>query len=341
MSDSFADLWNSAAPSKPTQATQPRTLGSIAPTVQPQRRPQTDAFSMLAASSSASTRSTTPSYLSSPPLVKAGSTGGTAAVGGVKPVQKANSSSGDAFSDLFSGSSTASSNLANLTMAQRAALADKKRVEQQSQAQNRPAASKVADAWAGLDSLGTSGFSIGRTASTTPNPPPAQDDWVFDSILTASPAPSVSKPQKAAKSDDDWGLDDFVSKPAPKQPPQTATQSLWDIADFSDGAGRNITSPAANIGRSSTPGSFDFGEREDGLLDDHSGDEDDILGALGKPAQPKPSPSVCTSFVLYNRLFYTMLACSSHETGPFSTTNIIDSTVACCFPSSAYPRANC
>ena len=34
-----------------------------------------------------------------------------------------------------------------------------------------------------------------------------------------------------------------------------------------------------------TLGDFDFGEREDGLLGDHSGDEDDILGDLGKPVE--------------------------------------------------------
>ncbi|KAI0089293.1 hypothetical protein BDY19DRAFT_889810 [Irpex rosettiformis] len=289
MSDSFADLWNSTTPSKPAQA---RTLGSITPATQPQRRPTYDAFSVLAASSSSTTRSNTPSYIAPSPLTKSGSTGGMATVGGAKAIQKA-SGGRDTFSDLLSGSIASSSNDANLTMAQKAALANKQGLGQPMTIPQSASGNKATDsAWAGLDALGVSNFSASRSASSSPKPPPAQDDWIFDSVQVAvSKAPS-SKPQ-TTQNDDDWGLNDFVSKPVPTRPSQTSSQSLWDNDEF------NSTSPASKLqaslvpqnGRSSTPGSFDFGDREDGLLDDQSGDEDDILGALGKPVQRKPVDS--------------------------------------------------
>ncbi|KAI0691386.1 hypothetical protein BC835DRAFT_1417145 [Cytidiella melzeri] len=284
MSDSFADLWNSTAPSKPSQPTQTRTLGSIIPAVQQQRRTTNDTFSLLAASSSSSTRSTTPSYVSSPPIGKAVSTGNVPLGGSAQPIQKAGSSGGDAFSDLFSGSFTSSSNGANLTIAQKAALVEKQRLGQQSNVQTRPTGTKAADStWAGLDALGTSSFTSPRPVSVSPQPPVSPDDWAFDSV--APPAAPVSK-ARPAKADDDWGLDEFISKPAPKRPPQASSQSLWDIDDIT-----SVPAAPANNGRSSTPGSFDFGDREDGLLDDQSGDEDDILGVLGKPVQPKSTAS--------------------------------------------------
>ncbi|KAI0337939.1 hypothetical protein BDW22DRAFT_1488020 [Trametopsis cervina] len=296
MADSFADLWNSTAPSKPAQPTQPRTLGSVsATTQQPQRQPQNDVFSMLAASSSNSTRSSTPSYLASPQISKAGSTGGIPSVGSVKPVQKANSSGGDAFADLFSGTSGSNATSGNLTIAQRAALAEKQRLGQQSASSNhRLAPSAVPDsAWSGLDALGSSSFTGTRTTSVSPKPP-QQDDWVFDSVKPAAPPISTSK--VTVVQDDDWGLEDFVSKPAPAAAPSAgATGSLWDIDDFaSSTAPAARASPAAYNGRASPSGSFDFGDREDGLLDDRSGDEDDILGVLGKPVQPKAPKSRAT-----------------------------------------------
>ena len=132
MSDSFADLWNSTAPIKPTQAQQPRTLGSITPAVAgQQRKPQNDVFSMLAATGSAtSSRPITPSY-SPQPVQKSASLGTTTpANGGPKQVQKAASGSGDVFSDLLGGTIASSTNTANMTIAERAALAKKREQEQ-------------------------------------------------------------------------------------------------------------------------------------------------------------------------------------------------------------------
>lgn len=288
MSDSFADLWNSTAPSKPSQPPQPRTLGSVPPSAQ-QRRPQTDVFSMLAAASPASSRSVTPSYVATQPVLKAGTSGG------IKPVQKTSSSGGDAFSDLFSGSSASSTNGAKLTIAEKAALAEKQRQPQQQKSQGRSANTNHASGstWDGLDALGNSTFGMSRTSSISPAP--QQDDW---QDLLAPNAPSASPGAKSVSvhDDDDWGLNDFVSKPTVKQPSPAPvqSQSLWSLEEFASSPGPAAVrvSPAPENGRSSTPGSFDFGDREDGLLEDHSGDEDDILGALAKPPQPRTTLSV-------------------------------------------------
>lgn len=345
MSDSFADLWNATAPSKPTQPTQARTLGSITPAAQPPRKPTYDAFSALAASSSSSTRSSTPSYVSSPPLTKAGSTGSVPLVGGARPVQKANSSGGDAFSDLLSGTITSTSNGANLTIAQRAALANKQRLGQPTVSQHNPAGSKAVDsAWAGLDTLGASSFSSSRTTSTSPKPPQPQEDWLFDSVPASISKSPASKPQPA-QDKDDWGLDDFISKPAPSRPSQTTSQSqsLWDIDEFaspSPADARGI-SPTPQNGRSSTPGSFDFGDREDGLLDDQFGDEDDILGVLSKPVQskpPKPAVSVRSRVCYMPSCFSFRKACSTRAGKSISPAPFFSIPLARCLSSASYSR---
>jgi hypothetical protein len=57
-------------------------------------------------------------------------------------------------------------------------------------------------------------------------------------------------------------------------------KSVWDIDDFDSSS----PSDPQLLPRSRTPGDFDFGDREDGLLRSHSDDgNDDILGDLGRP----------------------------------------------------------
>lgn len=297
MSDSFADLWNATAPSKPAQSQPPRTLGSVTPAVAgQQRKPANDVFSMLAAPSSSTSRSVSPSY-SSQPLQKSSSLGGTPVNGGPKPVQKATSSGGDAFSDLLGGTIASRSSNTNLTIAERAALVEKQRIDQH--AARQATASTQASAWAGLDALGNS--SSFRANSVSPQPPVSQpeDDWGFDFGDTAKPAAATPAPVKAtAPAEDDWGLDDFIAKPAPKKASETQkasqSQSIWDIDEFASppAASSLRGSPAPQNDRSSTPGSFDFGEREDGLLDDRSDGEDDILGDLARPVSSKPTRQV-------------------------------------------------
>ncbi|KAI0638600.1 hypothetical protein C8Q77DRAFT_1091841 [Trametes polyzona] len=289
MSDAFSDLWNSTGVSKPAEP--PRKLGALAsaaPAPNAPRKPQNDVFSMLAAAGSSSTvgsRSGTPAQ--SPAL------GSNVAA---KPMQKAASTGtalngGDAFSNLLSGFSTQSANTTNLTMAQRAALAEKERRERaQQQQQQTTGPASASSAWAGLDALGATTAST-RAPSASHDP---LDDLGFGAFTSSSSSASAPKaaPLKAIQSapppEDDWGFGEFSSQPAGASGQKNAAASQFDdllgIDDFAPpSAPRQSSSPAPP--RSDTPGDFDFGDREDGLLGNHSADEDDILGDLGKPVE--------------------------------------------------------
>ncbi|KAI1795036.1 hypothetical protein LXA43DRAFT_1110417 [Ganoderma leucocontextum] len=291
MSDAFADLWNSTGASKPAEA--PRKLGAMAaatPVMSAQRKPQNDMFSMLAAagsSSSVNTRAQTPAQS----LAVASNTP-------ARPLQKVNSTvpnggglGGDAFSGLLSGSfpSGSNSNGTNLTIAQRAALAEKQRQANAAQKKAPAHAAHVSSAWAGLDALGGGTSLMSSTKSSTPSQD-SQDDLGFGSFSSApttSRTPSKS-PQPPPATDEDWLSDLTAAKPtappASKPKPTSAAQSLLDWDEFeADRPAR----PSATRARpqNDTLGDFDFGDREDGLLGHQSGDEDDILGDLGKPIE--------------------------------------------------------
>ncbi|KAI0722509.1 hypothetical protein C8Q76DRAFT_766779 [Earliella scabrosa] len=287
MSDAFADLWSSTGASKPAEP--PRKLGAMAAAAPLQaaapRRPQNDVFSLLAAggsSSSVNSRSGTPA--------RSAALGPSAPA---RPVQKSPSGGagaptgtglgGDAFSGLLSGSLSGaqSSTNANLTMAQRAALAQKEK-QQRAQTAHAAPASQVSSAWAGLDALGGSS-ATSHTPTSTHDP---LDDFGFGSFTSAAaPArPSSKSPQPAPPADDDWGLGDFSSPAAPPAPsvkPAPASD-LLGLDDYAPASTSRKSSPIPQ--RSTTPGDFDFGDREDGLLGNQS-DEDDILGDLGKPVE--------------------------------------------------------
>ncbi|KAH8092472.1 hypothetical protein BXZ70DRAFT_951043 [Cristinia sonorae] len=282
MADSFADLWNSSAPVKPAEP--PKKLGALSANStgsSSTRKPANDVFSLLANTSTPTSRSVTPSYLATPQSIPPSRST-------VVPVQKSVSSGGDAFSGLFAGgSSSGNASQANMTIAQRAAMVERQRSEQLLQRQK--ATQQAASAWDGLDTLGKSSLSSTNGASSSKN----DDDWGFDFASPApqkQPARSNPTPKAAVVLDDDWGLGDFGSKPAsakatPPPSQKAATGSLWDLDDFASPSSQNgrKPSPEPSIHRSGTPGDFDFGDREDGLLNDRSDDEDDILGDLSKP----------------------------------------------------------
>ncbi|THV07683.1 hypothetical protein K435DRAFT_959749 [Dendrothele bispora CBS 962.96] len=283
MSDSFADLWSSTAPSKPTA---PQKLGSIQ-SQQPQsatnRRPQNDLFAQLSSTSGPPSRTMTPSYTAS-----------------TSPKPPTLNSSGDAFASLFSSDSGLSGKSSqNMTIAERAAEADRKRREQFLKSQNQQvqsSGSKANDAWAGLDSLG-GGFGGKTSIQATSS---LDDDWGLGSSTTVSTNPAKSVSANPANGDDS-GLEGFSSsKPTPPQLKAQASSggSFWDMDEF--------TSSPIPPQRRSPPGrkpdtpsnDFDFGSRED--QDDLLGDfgslpretkatatatpsEDDILGALSRP----------------------------------------------------------
>jgi hypothetical protein len=282
MADSFADLWNSSAPLKPSEPS--RKLGTSPAPSSGAPRPKYDAFTMLATSASniSSPRSLTPSSNSA---VLAQKSNGGAAV----------TTSGDAFGDLLSGSFGSGSSNSKLTIAEKAARARAQVIQQ-------PVV-PLPDTtpWAGLDSLaGATSFSNPEVSKATSSA--IDDDWSFDSSAASTHAKSMSalKP-----STDDWDLEDFASRPKPPSEaapePSRQGKSLWDLDDFKSPSERDqrVTLPAKDLPppRSGTPGDFDFGDRENTLLDDDSGSDNDILGGLGRPVDERPAarpfPPVC------------------------------------------------
>ncbi|KAL4245748.1 hypothetical protein ABKN59_001623 [Abortiporus biennis] len=284
MADSFADLWNTTAQTKQPEA--PRKLGS---------------------SSTTNSRSTTPSYTGSTPSL----------VSQPKTVQKSTSNGGDAFSSLLSPSFSSGANTANMTIAQRAAQVEKLRATQAPSRQTE--SSNPSSAWAGLDSLGSTSFSA---ASSTQSATPVQEDDWMSSFNTPAPVKPVTQPRaqstlpsqlqnskpKPPPLEEDWGLNDFVSKGEPVRPAsKKPAGSLWELDDIVSPSTAGLT-PAtgdALLSRSDSPGrDFDFGNRENVVFDTRSDDEDDILGDLSKPVdmirRPSQSPSPQPSQQLSN-----------------------------------------
>ncbi|KAI0076919.1 hypothetical protein K474DRAFT_1662302 [Panus rudis PR-1116 ss-1] len=307
MTDSFADLWNSTAPSTTKPVAAPPKLGQALSSAPGQnaRKPTNDIFSMLAtpSTSNPATRSTTPLYTNvnashsarASPILPS-NTGGR---GSQTPIQKTSSANGggDAFSGLLSGTfSSSSANLANLTIAQRAALVEKQKSEKLLGSQRTSSAhpQQSHDAWAGLDSLAAPSASLSSNATPSSSAQTQEDIWDFglaSAPKPSAPAPAVSQPTPTLD-DDDFGLGEFTSKPAASQPmslsnePPSSQKDIWDFDEFSSPpvqASKTPRSPEPSIKRSNSPGDFDFGDREGALLDGQSDDEDDILGDLTKP----------------------------------------------------------
>lgn len=285
MSDSFADLWNSTAPTKPTPP--PQKLGSISQQSSHLgvRRPQNDVFSMLssAGSSAPNSRPITPSMSSAKPAATAKS-----------------ARSGDAFSTLLAGSIGAqSNNSANMTIAERAAKVERERREMLLRSQQNAAKAPTMSAWDGLDTLAQRSSPASLKPSTASTSNLVDDDWGFGAAAAASTsnaAPKAKPVSAPTVDDDDWGLGDFASapstsKPAKAPPParqaSAKSQAIWDLDEFSEVA--SDTPPPRARQRSDSPGEdFDFGNREDRLLDNDENDEDDILGVLSKPVPKHP-----------------------------------------------------
>lgn len=261
MSDSFADLWSSSAPSNPTS---PQILGAAKQrTTIPQR--SQDTFSILSASQSAS-RTHSP-HVTGPTTQPR------------NPVPAGGARNVDAFSSLFSGSLAdgKNNNTANMTIAERAAAAQRAKL-QQAQAPPRTTA-PLPSAWDGLDSL--------ARQSAPSHPSPSRSPQVdFDFSAFASSSATIVK---SPVGDNDWPLPDSTA-PQPQSTSQTKPAgTLWDLDDFESSSHSPSNSPIPP--RSRTPGDFDFGIREDGLLEAHSDDNnDDILGDLARPVDAvKPS----------------------------------------------------
>ncbi|GAW01043.1 uba ts-n domain protein [Lentinula edodes] len=252
MSDSFADLWNSAVPSKPTP--QPQKLGSLSSQSNPPypRQTQNDLFAQLASrgSSVSNSRSATP-----PSAIPASSHKGFA-----KPSSQ--NSNGDAFSGLFGAGSSLASNrsTANMTIAERAALVEKERLERSIQQRQAPSPTH-STAWDGLDSLGSKTFATSPTNSHLP----LDHDWTLTapSVLKSVVLPPVLKPE------DEWGLANFANTSAPATTSKPShSGAVWDLDEFS-----TLDSTSRGLG----PGKWDEVTANDG--------PDDILGDLSRPIE--------------------------------------------------------
>lgn len=311
MSDSFADLWSTVVPSS-TAPQKPQKLNELISSTTPAQpaRPQTDLFALLAASNPSSNSN---SRTSSPGAAN-------------QPNPKSNSpklpppSSGDAFSALLSDSfGNGAAGSGNLSMAERAAKAEKERRDKLSNSSKPVATNVQSSAWVGLDSLvATPPFTSPPKQATQQKQ--ADFDWLFDAPTTTTPDPappssSTRTPPVITDDDEDWGLSDFASNPssaAAPSPPQeqvTKSPSIWDFENV--GRSNKPPSPPKRVGRSNSPEEdFDFGDGEDRLLDSGSNDEDDVLGSLSKPTHSAPprrppvSSFVCPQMLTAHQQFH-------------------------------------
>ena len=287
MADSFADLWSTVAPTS-SAPQKPRKLNDLISPTNPSQptRPQNDVFALLAASNSSSSsnsRTNSPGIANQP----------RPQPNGQKPTPPSN---GDAFSVLLSGSfGNGSTSPGNLSMAEQAAKAEKERKDRLLNLSQQPTAKAQSSAWSGLDSLGTTSTLMPPPKQATP-----QDDfdWIFDAPASTSsrptpPPPTTKKPPMIAADDDDWGLSDFGSKPTPAPTPSAPRRrtanpsSIWDLEDV-ERSDQPSPPPRKSTRLDSPREDFDFGSREDRLLDGDSGDEDEILGSLSKSVDSAP-----------------------------------------------------
>jgi hypothetical protein len=260
MSDAFADLWNSSIPSKAAAAAAPsQPLGSLNQ-LGILRRPQQDIFSLLASSSAPSSRPLTPQRSSPQP-----------------PAKALNGFSGDAFSDLLSGTLGTSSSNANMTIAQRAAHAEQQR---SANLQKHELLGKQhAFAWEGLDTLGAPKLSQSTALHSS-------DDWGLGAAVPESSTSSIS----ASVVDDDWGLSDSSTQKVSSSKSSSQATSQSTFLEFED-----LLSPQASSAPP-PPDNFNFESRKDrDGWESNSCGAGDILGVLSKPVGTLPecpSPSV-------------------------------------------------
>ena len=262
MSQSFNDLWASSNPVK-SQQPQQRSLvvTSNAPTnVALGATP--DAFSMLASCSSRpNSRAITSSKNHTP----------------VSP--KNTTASNDAFGGLVSfGNSTSPDG--GLTIAERAAQAERERREQIEK--DKIAFDAQGSFWDKYEVLTTSEQSI-PNAHVKSNDPWDLDFLTQEQTSSSEPLPA---PKAAVSSDnsDRWSLDLIDSKPPVDvtTPATVLTTDVFDMDHLNDPLGTFSPSHFTEPPLTKTPGSFDFGDREDQLL---GAVDNDILGSLSKPIE--------------------------------------------------------
>ncbi|QRV73287.1 UBA/TS-N domain protein [Ceratobasidium sp. AG-Ba] len=281
MSD-FADLWNSATPSTKKKSTSDSLSNQI-----------------LASKSNGglgaaqTTRVGAPSYLStntvSPQINTQSSRPVSRTSGGTTPISALNSTTTDAFGDLFSLSDDSRSK--NMTIAERKAQADRERAKAEEKKKKERDAQGAF--WDQLEFGGPGGSRLGvpdhfsGIPAPTPQPHTTRINTSMLAPSSVSPALSASK-VRAVTNADPWDLDSFlapnqsvsqIATPAsnlsPVQKSAPRDTDLFDLLDSSSVQPAQPSSPPGHTPvRSNTPGDFDWGDRED---------QDDLLGELSKP----------------------------------------------------------
>ena len=296
MSDSFADLWNSSSLQK-----KPQTISSLAQQ-QGQRRPQggQDLFALLSSSTSTTTRP------SSSQLHSSSSSALPSTLAPPSQPKQQRKSPTDAFSDLFSSSSSPVSTVqSNLTIAQRTALADQQRKDKITAHEKQQEKENLA--WAGLDSLSLSTSDSVSSTSKGPKSSSASvskakglvddgDDWGLKDL--ARPTLSQDKLNtRPANGFDTWGLDSLPEQPTKpafipdsKSPKLSGVGSFWDLNEFTPSSSTTATTQSSthtdshyldlgNLADESSDGQ----DRDGGV----QGDDDDFMSVFNKPPQPK------------------------------------------------------
>src|ERR1700730_1117742 len=254
MSDSFADLWNSSAPPKPSRQPPPKLGTQI-----PQGRPaQKDLFSLLASSSAPSTSSSAPASRSLTP-------------------HRLSPQPADAFSELLSGSLVKTQNSEKLTIAQRAAQAEKERLTRSESHERR--AQEHQSAWAGLHALAAA------QESQTPSATLLKDDWTFDSS-THNINPGSSTSLQSHQDKDHWDLLNSSAKPPVPSATLSASAQIWDLDSFVSAPVAHQPSP----NRTPTIGALDDDflssgpqQGDDRQAEYLPNEDDNLLGILSEP----------------------------------------------------------
>ena len=288
MADSFADLWNSSAPSSSKQKDHAtlQKLGSSLPNksshpaIRRPGHPQSDLFSMLASASAVSpgnTKSTseTMSRLTGSPQPQAQSRSGTPSD---RPLAKTESM--DAFGSLLGSSFTSyakNSDFGKVTLADH----DIRTTNSVTPIHNNK--TEGVDVWRGLDTLGS---------ANTPAPKGLRND-VEDFLGigasgtgAGSGSPNRHIPPANVLDDDDWGLSDFAATHVP-----TGSSENRSLAQSQSSGYPGVESAVGSSGRGLGHGNE--------VGDDA---EANLLGDFGEPRTKKSGPYPHSVSLIYSIL---------------------------------------
>ena len=139
---------------------------------------------------------------------------------------------------------------------------------------------KEASVWSGLDMMGMSQASTTSQGTAKFPPAPSNDGWIFDKMqsLPGPTAPATVAQQASSVLDDDWGLGDFGATSSNARRPIDSTKSNVTPMAMFDSFDDGDIIPESFVSRKQAPT-----QQEANL-----GDDEDVLGLLGKPVEAVP-----------------------------------------------------